>query len=210
MSDLNLEQLLGELNEEREVTIDWNAPEAGQFPPIAKPGSYEFVFRLREDEPFGAIEVQGAKYLSVVFDADVLVGGESKTLTYQRVNVYKHEKVPMSSAAELARSLNLRTANNPPTNRDWVETFQGASGRARGRGEIAWRFFDKATGITYSTSPRKRKNPSGQKVKDTAWPRNADGTFSDTVTASDGTKHYGQAEFIRFFSPANSVEAASA
>ena len=210
MSDLNLEALLNELNEETEIAVDWSAPEAGQFPPITKPGSYEFVFRLREDTPFDSVEIQGAKYLSIVFDADVLVNGESKALTYQRVNVYKHEKVAMSSAAELARSLNLRPATNPPTNRDWVETFQSASGRARGRAEIAWRYFDKPTGITYSTSPRKRKNPSGQKVKDTAWPRNADGTFADTVTASDGTKHYGQAEFIRYFTPAVSADSAAA
>jgi len=213
VSDLNLEQLLSELSEEQEVAVDWNAPEAGQFPPIAKPGSYEFVFRLREDTPFDGVEIpagSGIKHLSVVFDTDVQVNGESKTLTYQRVNTFKHEKVSMSSAAELARSLNLRPANNPPTNRDWIEIFQAASGRARGRGEIAWRFFDKPTGVTYSTSPRKRKNPSGQKVKDTAWPRNGDGTFSDTVTASDGTKHFGQAEFIRYFSPAQSVDAATA
>ena len=210
MSDLNLEQLLSELSEEQEVTVDWNAPEAGQFQPIAKPGSYEFVFKLREDEPFGSIEIQGQKYLSITFDADVLVGTETKTLTYQRVNVFKHEKVAMSSAAELARSLNLRPADNPPTNRDWIETFQEGSGRARGRGELSWRFFDKATGITYSTSPRKRKQgKDGPKVKDTAWPRNADGTFADTVTASDGTKHYGQAEFIRFFSPAATADAAN-
>jgi hypothetical protein len=209
VSELNLEQLLSELSDEQDIAVDWNAPEAGQFPPIAKPGSYEFVFRLREDEPFGSVEILGTKYLTVVFDGDVLINGESKTLTYQRVNVFKHEKVAMSSAAELARSLNLRPANNPPTNRDWVETFQAASGRARGRAELAWRYFDKPTGVTYSTSPRKRKNQSGVKVKDTAWPRNADGTFADTVTASDGTKHYGQAEFIRFFTPAVSADAAN-
>ena len=210
MSDLNLEQLLSELSAEQAVEIDWNAPEAGQFPPIAKPGSYEFVFRLREDTPFDKVEIQGSSYLTVIFDGDVLVDGETKTLTYQRVNTFKHEKVPMSSAAELARALNLRPATNPPTNRDWVETFQGASGRARGRAELAWRFYDKATGVTYSTSPRKRKNQSGQKVKDTAWPRNADGSYADTVTGSDGAKHYGQAEFIRFFTPAATADAAAA
>jgi len=209
MSELNLEQLLSELSDEP-IEVDWNAPEAGQFPPIAAPGTYDFVFRLREDEPFGSVEIQGRKYLTVVFDADVQVNGESKTLTYQRVNAYKHEKVALASIAELARSLSLRPATNPPSNRDWVETFQSASGRARGKAELSWRYFDKATGVTYSTSPRKRKNPSGQKVKDTAWPRNADGTFADTVQASDGTKHYGQAEFIRFFSPAVSADAATA
>ena len=209
MSDLNLEQLLSELNDEP-IEVDWNAPEAGQFPPIAAPGTYDFVFRLREDEPFGSVEIQGRKYLTVVFDADVQVNGESKILTYQRVNAYKHEKVALASIAELARSLSLRPEANPPSNRDWIETFQSASGRARGKAELSWRYFDKATGITFSTSPRKRKNPSGTKVKDTAWPRNADGTFADTVQASDGTKHYGQAEFIRFFSPAANAETATA
>jgi hypothetical protein len=213
VSDLNLEQLLSELSDEQVTEVDWNAPEAGQFPPIAPPGSYEFVFRLREDTPFDKVEIpsgSGVNHLVVVFDADVIVNGEAKTLTYQRVNTYKHEKVSMSSAAELARALNIRPASNPPTNRDWIETFQSASSRARGRAELAWRYFDKSTGVTYSTSPRKRKNPGGQKVRDTQWPRNAEGSFSDTVTASDGTKHYGQAEFTRFYTPAVVADAANA
>ena len=209
MSDLNLEQLLSELTDET-IEVDWNAPEAGQFPPIARPGTYDFVFRLREDEPFGSVAIQGAKYLTVVFDADVQVNGETKALTYQRVNTYKHEKVAMSSASELARSINVRPASNPPTNRDWIETFQSASGRARGKGELSWRFYDKAADVTYSTSPRKRKNAAGVKVKDQPWPRNTDGTFADTVQAADGTKHYGQAEFVRFFSPAVGTDATSA
>lgn len=206
MSNLNLEKLLGELNDEP-IEVDWAAPEAGQFPPIAAPGTYDFVFKLREDEPFEAREIQGSKYLGLTFDADVLVNGDTKTLTYQRVNAYKHEKVAMSSMDELARSLGLRYQSNPPSNRDRIETFQSASGRARGKGELSWRYFDKATGITYSTSPRKRKNQAGVKVKDSAWPRQADGTFSDTVTASDGSKHYGQAEFIRYFSQPATAEA---
>lgn len=209
MSDLNLEQLLSELHEEQ-IEVDWAAPEAGQFPPIATPGTYDFIFRLREDAPFEAREIQGSKYLGLIFDAEVQVNGETKTLTYQRVNAYKHEKVPISSMDELARSLGIRYASNPPSNKDRVETFQQASGRARGKGEIAWRFFDKATGITYSTSPRKRKNPAGMKVRDTAWPRNTDGSYSETVTASDGSKHYGQAEFIRYFSAPATADAASA
>src|SRR6267142_4071031 len=207
---LNLEELLSQLGDEPGVEIDWSAPESGQFPPIAKPGRYEFVFRLREDTPFDKVDIQGSPYLTVVFDGDVIVNGDTKTLTYQRVNTYKHEKVALSSASELARSLNLRPVNNPPTNRDWIETFQAASGRARGRGEIAWRFYDKAADVTYSTSPRKRKNAAKVKVKDQPWPRNADGSYADTVTSSDGTKHYGQAEFIRYFTPAVSAESASA
>jgi hypothetical protein len=205
--DINLEQLLDQLGDEPVEEIDWNAPEAGDFRPIAPPGIYEFVFRLREDQPFEVREIAGRNYLGVVFDADIVVDGETRTLTYQRVNAYKHEKMPLSSIAELARSLGIRPAAAAPASRDWIELFQHASGNARGRAELAWRYYDKLTDETYSTSPRRRKNKSGQKVKDTAWPRNLDGTFADTVTASDGTKHYGQAEFIRYLSQARAEAA---
>jgi hypothetical protein len=207
MSDQSFEELLNNLSPEENVEIDWDAPEAGQFPPIAPPGVYDFVFRLRQDTPFDSVQIEGQKYLSVIFDADVQVDGETKTVTYQRVNDYKHPKVAISSADELGRSLNLRYEG---THRARMEAFQGASGRARGKAELAWRFYDKNADVTYSTSPRKRKNKAGVKVKDQPWPRNADGTFATTVTDSTGRKQYGQAELIRFFSPSASADAVGA
>jgi len=220
--DFNLEELLGNLSPEEAVEIDWNAPEAGQFPPAVPPGVYKFVFKLRDDKPFDEITINKGqsnqtKHLSVIFDATVTarvtkdgtqVLPEPKTLTYQRVNAYKHEKMKISSADELARSLGLRYDNN---SRARVEAFQGVSGRAVGEGEVAWRFTDRVTGTTYSTSPRTRKNTvKGIKEKDQPWPTNTDGTRVDTVPDSTGRKQYGQAEFIRFFSPAASADAASA
>lgn len=206
MSDFSLEQLLSELSsEETPLEIDWAAPQSGQFPPAITPGSYDFVFRLRKDAGTGGfdkVEIQGRKYLSVVFDLDVITPtGETKTITYQRVNAYKHEKVAISSLGELLRSLGLhRELGDHPEITDIVRTLQANDGRARGRGEAAWRFYDKLADVTTSTSPRNRKNKAGVRVKDTAWPRLADGSFSPTVTDRNGDKQYGQVEFIRYFS----------
>ncbi len=211
----NLDELLASLSDEVMPEIDWAAPEAGAFPPQVKPGVYDFIFKLHEgdDGPWGSIEVEGKKYLNVIFDADVQVNGESKSVNFNRVSAYKHPKVALAGTSELMRSLNLRPASNPPSNKDIVDTFMGASGRARGKGEIAWRYYCKQCDVTVATSPRKRKNKSGNKVKDAAWPRNADGTFQDAVTCpqcgSAGMKQYGREEFTRFFSPAT-ADAATA
>jgi hypothetical protein len=216
VSNLNLEELLNQLSDEQGVELDWAAPDAGQYPPVAKPGNYDFVFKLRDNEGVGGFsptpyEIEGKTYLQVIFDADLIVDNEVKTLTYQKVTDYKHPKMPLSSIAELSRSLKLRPINNPPTRREWIELLQSASGHARGRAKLVWRFRDEVSGITYCTSPRKRKDKAtGQKVRDTEWPRNADGTFIDTVTDSEGNKHYGQAELVSYFSPAASADTASA
>jgi hypothetical protein len=210
MSDL--ENLLGNLNPEESHDIDWDSPDAGQFPPIARPGTYDFVFHLRQDVKsddhpdlpvgFDTAEINGTEFLTAVFDADVFVNGEEKRLTYQRVNVFKNEKMPLSSYDSLARSMGLRYGN---TIHERIAAFQSISGRGRGKGQLEWTFFDKANGQTTSTAPRKRKNKqTGQKVRDNSWPRNSDGTFSDTVTDSTGRKQYGRAEFVNFFaSPAS-------
>jgi hypothetical protein len=205
MSDMSLEQLLGELaHEEAPPEFDWNAPEAGQFAPAVVPGSYEFVFHLRTDAGVGGfdkVKVQDKHYLAVVFDGEVLVPGESepKKLTYQRVNRYKHEKVAISSLGELLRCLGIHlTLGGNPTDGEIVRALQAQSGRARGRGEVAWRYYCKAHGLTISTSPRKRKG-----VKDLAWPREADGkpvlTVQCPTCGANSPKAYGQAEFIRYF-----------
>lgn len=215
MSEFSLEQLLSELSrEDTPLEIDFSAPEAGQFPPAITPGSYDFVFRLRKDAGVGGfdkVEIQGRKYLSVVFDLDVMTpAGETRTITYQRVNAYKHEKVAISSLGEFLRSLGLhRELGDHPEISDIVRTLQANDGRARGRGEAAWRFYDKLADVTWSTSPRNRKNKAGVRTKDTAWPRLADGSFAPTVTDRNGDKQYGQVEFIRYFSRGREEAASS-
>lgn len=208
MSELTpeLEQLLAELgHEEAPPDFDWNAPEAGQFAPAVHPGTYEFVFNLRTDAGAGGFEKveigeSKQKYLAVIFDAEVLMPvGDPKKVTYQRVNRYKHEKVAISSLGELLRSLGLHEALGiKPTDREIMLALQAQSGRARGRGEAAWRYFCKSHGLTISTSPRRRKG-----VKDLAWPRNGSGEFEMTVQCpkcgSASSKSYGQVEFIRYF-----------
>jgi len=201
MSDMSLEQLLSELShEDAPPEFDWSAPESGQFAPAVVPGTYDFIFKLREGAGVGGfdkMEYMGKKYLSVTFDAEVIQNGaDPKLVTYQRVNAFKHEKVAISSLGELLRSLGLHTQLSQNAQvPEIVAVLQGASGRARGKGEACWRAYDKASGITICTAPRKRKG-----IKDTPWPRNADGSWQQTVAfASGGPKVYGQVEFIRYF-----------
>jgi hypothetical protein len=204
MSDMSLEQLLAELShEDAPPEFDWAAPEAGAFAPAIQPGTYEFIASVRTDadvQGFGKMEYQGHKYLTAVLDFEVLVPGKDPVkVTYQRVNTFKHEKVAISSMGELLRSLSLHTQlPDRPTDADIVRTLQANSGRARGRGEAAWRFYCKAHQLTISTAPRKRKG-----IKDTPWPRRADGSLELTVSCpQDGAsanKSYGQVEFIRYF-----------
>lgn len=206
----NLEELLAGLSDEPLPEIDWDSPEAGSFPPQVAPGPHAFVFSLYDEDPFDVVKIEGKDFLSVNFSGEVTDIGEPKTIRFQRVNMYKHPNVNMASAAELMRSLGLRTASNPPSSRDVVTVFQGASGKAHGVGEVAWRFYCKTHELTISTSPRSRKQKStGFKMKDTPWPRNADGTFQLAVTCPlcgvNSPKQYGREEFVRFFSPAAEV-----
>jgi hypothetical protein len=217
MSDsMSLEALLSELShEEAPPEFDWSAPDGGSFAPTILPGTYEFIASLRPDagvQGFDKMEYQGHKYLTAVFDFDVLVPGKDPTkVTYQRVNTFKHEKVAISSMGELLRSLGLHTQlPDRPTDADIVRILQANSGRARGRGEAAWKYFCKTHELTISTAPRKRKG-----VKDTAWPKNGDGKLESTVVCPKcaamnpaASKSYGQVEFIRYFMPAK-AEAAS-
>ncbi len=216
MSYDNIEALLADLSGEEAPEFDWSAPEAGQFPPAIQPGTYEFIPSLRQDAGVGGfdkMEYQGHKYLQAVLDFDVLVPGKDNAkVTYQRVNTFKHEKVAISSMGELLRSLELhRQLPERPTDLDIVRVLQGASGRARGRGEAAWRYYCKTHELTLSTSPRKRKG-----VKDTAWPKDAEGKLELGVVCPkcaaqnpSASKSYGQVEFIRYFMPAKGEGAAN-
>lgn len=205
--NMSLEELLSELSGEQVPEMDWSAPEAGAFAPAIQPGTYEFIASVRTDADvsgFGKMEYEGHKYLTAVLDFEVLVTGKDPVkVTYQRVNTFKHEKVAISSMGELLRSLNLHTQlPDRPSDADIVRVLQANSGRARGRGEAAWRFYCKAHGLTISTAPRKRKG-----IKDTAWPTDASGKLELSVvcpkcaaTNPATSKSYGQVEFIRYFS----------
>ena len=214
MSDFDLEQLLGARQEEV-PEIPWDAPDTGSYPPIAQPGSYEFVFHLREDkfhdelpEGFTTVKIQGHEYLQAVFDAEVLVRDEYKKLNWQRVNVFKTDRMNLSSYDSLARSLGLRYAN---TISDRIAAFQDASREGRrGRAKLEWRYFDKNNNQTTSTNPRLRKvKATGEKVRDNRWPRTVEGPFEQTIVDSQGTRVYGQAEFTDYFS-AGAAEGAGA
>jgi len=200
----SLEELLAELSQESvPIEFDWDAPEAGQFPPAVQPGIYSFVPTLREDAGVGGFDIttiDGHKYLSAVLDLDVVVPGKDNVkVTYQRVNTYKHEKVAISSMGELLRSLGAHTQlPERPTDADITRVLQAASGRAMGKGEAAWRMYCKVHQLTISTAPRKRKG-----VKDTPWPKDEKGALELAVKCPSCNetvpKAFGQVEFIRYF-----------
>jgi hypothetical protein len=210
---MSLEELLSSIKPEQPIEFDWDAPEAGQFPPSVQPGAHEFLFKLHDGEDvdngdngkieggFGKIMIDGGIHLLVLFDCEVFKrDGSTSNINFQRVNSYKHPKVTQSGLQELLRSLALRPDNDAFS---IARALQGASGRTRAKGEVAWRFYCKTHELTICTHPRSRKQKStGQKVKDTAWPKDATGAFVPAVLCpkcDGGVKQYGREEFVRFY-----------
>jgi hypothetical protein len=212
----SLEELLAQLTAEPQpIEFDWDAPEAGQYPPQVQPGTVEFLFTLHPGEvdngdngPFvdgiGMQKIENHPHLAILFDAEVFKrDGSTANINFNRVNAYKHPKVNQSSLQELLRSLGLKPNNSPL---DVIRAVQGASARVRAKGEVAWRFYCKTHELTISTSPRSRKVKStGDKVKDTAWPRATDGSFEKAVACpkcEGGIKQFGRVEFVTYYSAA--------
>lgn len=195
------------LPEEAVPEIDWEAPEAGAFPPEIYPGVYEFLFCLPEEtsEQFDKVKVDGKDYLQVIYEADVLrdsqaaaipphEDGKQPRLAYQRASAYKHPRMSNSMLGDLIRSLDLRI-EGPLTPLIIAQTLRGADGRRTFRGDVGWRFYCKTCDITVATHPRRRQG-------DVAWPRDDVGHFVDVVTCPQcGQKGYGRAEILRFKLP---------
>jgi hypothetical protein len=178
--------------------VDWDAPEAGQFPPRVAPGIYDFVFHLEDQNPFDAVEIpkaSGHLELQMGYKADVIDPHSANgpvTLRFQRVSTYKSEKMPISAMNDLVRNIGQRLSAHPEW-QDYTDLFQAQSGRARGRGEVGWRRYCKACNITVSTHPRKG---------DVKWPR--DGANKPVLIVpcpGCNDKGYGREEIVRFRSP---------
>ena len=208
-----LDEILGQLQQEEVPTdINFNAPEPGAFPPAFAPTGGKdnppktFLFHLNEQEPFGVVEIQGRKWLSVNFTATVDVNGTERKVNYQRANTFKNDKMNNSSVGELIRALNLQEVyeqNRHETgdfNQAVINTLQQADGRAAGLADFGWTVAFKGANVVYKTSAtkdRKRTRPEGYDTK--PWPRNADGTFMPTVAdPATGEEKYGNLEITRF------------
>ena len=195
--------------------IDYNAPEPGAFPPQLTPGTYSFVFHLGPvaDSPasdyFDTIEIgdeagNKRKYLQVLHHASTTVQhsnsatgeviNDEVTLNYQRVNFYKHPKMPNSSAGDLIRALDLRL-EGALTPTAIAELFKGVDGRRGYTAEVIWRAFCKTCNTTVSTAPRKKKG-------DVPWPAAVNGVLPEMATCPQcKQKKFGQAEISRYKLP---------
>ena len=196
------------------AAIDYDAPEPGQFPAMVYPGTYQFTFKLAED-PFDAVEIEGKKYLQVVYSATATVraedtpGGEpggdpvEVSLNYQRVNAYKHPKMSNSSLGDLIRALGLKL-QGALTPQLIANTLKEVDGRAQFTGEVGWRAYCKSDEHTISTNPRKKKG-------DTPWPRTADGKPElQAQCPKCKQKMYGNADIVRHKLPQGAEQAATA
>ena len=185
--------------------VDWDAPEAGQFPPRIAPGIYDFLFSLEDQNPFDAVEIpkgSGNLSLQMGYKAEIVdsahVNGSAVTLRFQRVSSYKSEKMPISAMNDLVRNLGERLSAHPEW-QDYTDLFQRLSGTSRGRAEVGWRRYCKACNITVSTHPRKG---------DVKWPRDAANKPVQIVACPGcSDKGYGREEIVRFRSPEKATSA---
>lgn len=201
------------LNEEATPQGDWDAPEAGSFPPVCFPGLYDFIFRLpeKQEDWFDVMEIQveqgkpKQKFLVIQYEADIVgvvkpdgqvepvppdEAGAQPRLRFQRASFYKTPRMPLSMGQDLLRALNIRISG-PMTPQAISDAVAQVDGRARFRGEVSWRAYFKGTETTVSTHPRKKKG-------DLPWPKDQQGQFLEMATnPSTGEKMYGQADINR-------------
>lgn len=204
-----------QLPDEPVPEIDYAAPDTGAFPPMVKPGMYEFLFHLPEStsDQFDKVEIKPPTlapgvYLQVNHEAEALrdsqgnavpatSSGDQPKLRFQRVSTYKHPKMPNSSFGDLVRALGLHI-DGPLTPTTIASTLRSIDGRSTYIGEVGWRSYCKSCDQTVSTHPRKKKG-------DAAWPRNAEGGYEEMVACPKcGQKSYGNSEIVRYKLPTRS------
>lgn len=198
----DLEQLLSQLSPEEDVgtDFDWaNAPEqtgGGSYPPDVYPGVYEFLFKLPEDsdKQFAVKVAQGKNVLEVSFNCDIVgdengtplperEDGRTRKAMFQRATNGLFGKMKISFMQDLVRCLGLADEVVAATGGKFtpaaaINALKGADGRATGRANFGWRVYfkspdgDKAKGVTFSTSPRK---------KERKWPTGPDGKFIESI-----------------------------
>lgn len=218
----DIQDILQGLGDDPVPQMDWNAPEQGSMPPPVRPGLYEFIFRLPEDEStmFDTIEVNVAaegqpakkvKFPQIVFEADVVADGQGNPipqdeagnyprLRFQRASCYIPPKMTTHQCGELLRSMGFML--NTPPGAGWPafleavkECLTAANGKRRFKGEVGWRAYFKSTETTVSTYPSKKRGHI-------RWPQGANKEYLDKATnPTNGETMYGQADIIRFKLP---------
>ena len=183
--------------------VDWDAPESGSMPPQAKPGTYDFLFKL-EDTPFEDIDQAirddkgqptGETTKNFVVNHKAVIttvtdSGDSKDaeIRFCRVGFKRSEKMKKAHmnarGFELLRSLGLRV--DPVTREAIEEAFRGADGRAFGKADFGWQFYCKNCDQTISTNANIKRG-------EVAWPREADRSYALVVSCPKcGNKGYGR------------------
>jgi hypothetical protein len=179
--------------------IDFDAPEAGSFPPQLVPGTYDFTFRLAED-PWTTMENNGHKYMQVNYEAVALDGqNQEVTLKFQRASTFLTDKMRNAhmnhAVGELLRSLAVRLEGKLDKGRI-ADAFLEASAQGRHfKGRVEWRRYCKACEKTMSTSPRRSKGEMD-------WPKQESGKYELAIKCPGcGEKGYGTAQINRFLLP---------
>lgn len=195
MTDINNLNTPGEPLDE--MSIDYDAPEPGSFPPAIQPGTYTGVFTLDADTPFDEADIQGNKVLQVTHGARITVDGEEKDLNFFRASWYRSEKMRAanmnSSAGELTRALGI-VIKGRIDREQWKSELRKADGRKQFTAEYGWELYCKNCGeTTVSTTPNKKK-------KQAAWPRNEQGVPTPFVSCPKchGEKKPGNVRIVRY------------
>jgi hypothetical protein len=197
------------LPEDAVDAVDYDAPESGSFPPSLKPGVYQFLFKL-EDDPWGEVEMtvdehgNKKKFFQVTHIAVTTVQEpevHDVELRYQRVNFYKHPKMPNSSGGELLRALNLRIHGGYKA---IAQALAEVDQRISYSAVVGWKAYCKTDQIEFSTSARKKKIKSGDQY---AWPKAVDGVLPEMVECPKcKTKIYAQPEITHYKLPGDVAE----
>lgn len=198
----DIEELLASLTVEQEADeIDWDAPEAGSFPPQVYPGRHRFMFALDPQTPFDTQEYEGKRYLRVNFTAKVQLPEKSEPVDvrFQRANMIKFEGRPNHDVGELLRCLGVRTEDSNP--RTIITALQQADGRASGEAVFGWEAFAKDTNERITTNARSRPNKKTGKL-DIPWPKGADNKYLLTVKFPEsGDTVYGRERIVSYKLP---------
>jgi hypothetical protein len=193
--------------EEVPLEVNINAPDPGARPPAIKPtNNVPFRFVLNAEKPTELI--RDGRHVQINFTAVIDVpkadgGTYEKEVRFQKADTFKGDWMDNCSAFDLIRSMHLERAFHEnmascgDARKAIVATLLAADGMI-GRADFGWTARFSESQLTYRTGQAKRYTNKGGWTTD-AWPRNADGTYTDTVSdPATGEEKYPNLEVIRF------------
>lgn len=164
--------------------------ESMEYAPTLAAGQYfPFIFRLSEEKPWQAVTMKGKPEAQFNYEALHIKedGTTGKTIRFQRANTFRSGKMEASRAEELLFALGKMPAFKASERKkgDILRLLQEASAeQIVFKGQVHWRHYDKATGVTTSTAPakpyKKVDKTTGQEttVTEQPWPRDEHGKFA--------------------------------